>query len=453
MTLVNNVCLLVIVVTTLAGIYIAIQFNGLRRLSEGTEAMSKLAARIRSGSNVFNKTIFRVILIVAVIIAGLIGFIVEPWAGAWFIAAVLFTTISILVGNSVATYTNVRATAAARQSVLDGVGEEEGCARTVNVTIKGSQICGIIVHSSGALGLALVVLISGFAAFFIPEGKLVVPISARLTAYSLGWSLVALFCRVAGGLFTKAADMGADLIGKVFMHFKEDDPRNPAVLADLVGDNVNDIDGNQADLGESFVATPVAVIITAVSMYGGNMDDTAMLSVAVAYPFILILGGLISSIIGLFIASHAKKSKNPGVQLNTSLYIAVAGTMMTSLLGSYFLFGRTGLVPAEFRFGWISLFFSAFAGIGAGVVVGLIAQHFTDLDSVWAKRVAKMAQNGAALCCSEAQAAGFISCFFEILVVMGCSYAASYIITEPFLTTAPWIEAPHNASKEKARPS
>lgn len=431
MTLVNQICVLTIVVVTLAGVYMILQYRGLLKLPEGTAEMSLLAARIRSGSKVFTKKIFSIILIVAAVLCLVMTFAIEHFAGVCFAVGVVLVTIAVLVGMSVATYTNVRATAAAKAAVEDpNVDEEAACARTVNVTIKGSQICGIIVHSASLFGLALVVggsLLFQGTECFQPAGKAgIIPIVARLTAYSLGWSLVAMFSRVAGGIFTKAADMGADLIGKVFMHFDEDDPRNPAVIADQVGDNVNDIEGNQADLGESFTATPVTTIVTAVTMYASK-GNGALLAVAVAYPFILALGGLISSIIGLMYASHARKSKNPGRQINASMHIAVIGTLATSLVGSYYLFGKNNLAPEDFTLGWSSLFWATLAGIAAGVIVGLIAQHYTDLESKWAKKVSLVAKNGPALCCSMSQAAGWISCFFEIAVVATCSYAASVI--------------------------
>ncbi len=432
MNLINNICILTIITVTLAGIYMIVQYRGLLKLSEGTAEMSNLAARIRSGSKVFTKRMFKYVLIAAAVLLIVISFAVERWAGLTFGLGVVFTTISILVGMSVATYTNVRATAAAKAGVEDPNGtEEKALAKTVNVTIKGSQICGIIVHSSSMLGLSLIVigslLFSGIECF-APSGKTnVIPIVARLTSYSLGWSLVAMFSRVAGGIFTKAADIGADLIGKVFMHFDEDDPRNPAVIADQVGDNVNDIEGNQADLGESFTAAPVTTIVTAAVLYGSDLNDTALLSAAVVYPFVLALGGLISSIVGLFYASHVKESKDPGKQLNASMYIAVVGTLASAFVGSYFLFGRTNLAPADFRFGWLSLFVSTLIGIAAGVAVGFIASYYTDINSKWAERVAEMANNGSALCISMAIAGGLISCFFEIAVVAIGVYAASAI--------------------------
>ena len=426
MQILDYVYYAVLGIVAITGLYMFTQYRGVKKMSEGNDKMIDLAARIRSGSKVFTKAMYRRILVAAAVLALIICFFVEHWAGLAFLVGLAMTTVSVLVGMSVATYANVRAAATALKGVEDDLKEEQICARTVNTTVKASQICGLIVHSSSLLGLTLVALFSGKESFYLQEGALIIPIVARLTAYSLGWSIVAMFCRVAGGIFTKAADIGADLIGKVFMHFEEDDPKNPAVLADFVGDNVNDIDGNQADLGESFTATPVTTIVTAVNMYGRASDPT-MLAVAVAYPFILALGGLISSIVGLFYASHAKESKDPGKQINASMYIAASGALLTSLAASYFLFANGGNTPAEFKLGWSSPFWSTVCGIVSGVAIGMIAQHYTDLESRWAKRVSEMAQKGSALCASLSQSAGWISCFAEIAVVALFSYIASLI--------------------------
>lgn len=409
------------------GLYMMSQYIGVKRLSEGTKAMSELAASIRSGSMVFTKGTFRVILIVAAVLAAIISFAIELGAGAAFLLGLTMTTISVIVGMSVATYANVRACATAKKGVEDNLKDSQICARTVNVTIKASQICGIIVQSTSLLGLTIVTMLSQDSPL-IPNAHGIIPLVARLTAYSIGWSIVAMFCRVAGGIFTKAADIGADLIGKVFMHFAEDDPRNPAVKADFVGDNVNDVAANQADLGESFTATPVTTIITAITLYGN--DNPAMLVAAISYPFMLALSGLISAAIGLFYASHAKESDKPEKQINASMYIAAAGTLIASLAISYFVFRKIG-TPADFRFGWLSTFLSTLCGVVSGVSVGLIAEHFTSLEGKWAVSVSEMAKRGSALCASQSQAAGWISCLPEMLVVGIFSYASS-IIAGPY---------------------
>lgn len=429
MYIVDYVCYAALGIVTLIGMYLIYQYRSVVAMSEGTQQMINLAAKIRSGAKVFTRAMYKKIIIAAIILAGIICFFVEHWAGLAFLVGLACTTISVLVGMSVATYANVRAAAVALKGVEDDEDEPIVCARTVNATVKASQICGLIVQSSALLGLSLVVLVSGKDSFYLTENALIIPIVARLTAYSLGWSIVAMFCRVAGGIFTKAADIGADLIGKVFMHFEEDDHRNPAVVADFVGDNVNDIDGNQADLGESFTATPVTTIVTAINMYG-RTSDPAMLALAVAYPFILALGGLVSSLVGLYYASHAKESDDPGKQINASMYIAASGALITSLVASYCLFGK-GITPADFRFGWSSPFWSTICGVIAGVGIGKVAQHYTDLESKWAERVSEIAKSGSALCASLSQAAGWMSCFAEIAIVAILSYAAA-IIAGPY---------------------
>lgn len=421
----TTVSYVTIAVVSMVMVYIAFQYSGLKKLSEGTPQIAALAGRIRNGSKVFIGAIYKRILPVSILIAAIFSLFVETFAGFAFLGGMICTSICVIVGMSAATYANARVAATALQNMKED--KSIASARTVNTTIKGSQICGLIVNASTLLGLALVVLFTGVDANATGHGIITtsptILSSARLTAYSLGWSVVAMFCRVPGGIFTKAADIGADLIGKVFMHFEEDDPRNPAVLADLVGDNVNDIAGNQADLGESYTATPVTAIVTAINMYG-LIADPKLLTATATFPFILAIGGLISSLIGLYKASHTKKSSDPARQLNISLWIAVAGPLITSFVASYLMFGVNDLAPAEFRFGWISLFISVVCGIAAGVGVGLVAQYFTNLKSKWCIEAAEHAKQGASLYVSFTNAAGWVSCFFEVVIVAVLSWCA-----------------------------
>lgn len=412
---------------TVAIVYMILQARGVLAMSEGTEPMAHMAKRIRDGARVFEIEIYQKIAIAAAVIAVLLLLFVDKGASLAFVLGVILTTVAVFVGMSIATYANVRAAAIA----LENVNEEENVAgaRTVGGTAKASQICGISVMTASLMGFTLIALIGGLdpsqeaEAMIKIEGLNFIAPVVRFTAYGLGWSIVAMFCRVAGGIFTKAADIGADLIGKVEFHFKEDDHRNPAVLADLLGDNANDIAGNQADLGESFTATPVTVVATAITMYGVGGDAAFMM--AVAYPFIISIGGLISSIIGLYYTSHVKRSDDPAKQINASMYIAAAGALLTSFLASYFLFKNNA--PAEFHVGWLSPFVSTLCGVVAGVGVGLIALHYTDLHSKWAKRISEVADRGAAIPLSYTQAAGWISCFTEIIVVMVMAYVAEKV--------------------------
>ena len=429
MQMLNYIYCAAFAIIMLTGAYMVSQYRGLVRMSEGRPNMADLAARIRSGSKVFTKAMYRRILVVVAILSIIIFFALERWAGLAFLVASALTSVGVIVGMRVATYANVRSAAIALHSFENGEPEEVRDSKTVTATAKASQICGLIVDTAGILNLILVLFLSFYFEGMDcvrPRESLVIPLVVRLTASSLGWSIVAMFCRVAGGIFTKTGDMAADIVGKIKWHFHEDDPRNPAVLADFVGDNVNDIDGNQADLGESFVATPVTAIVTAVTMFSTMLNSNLMFA-AIAYPLILVLGGLVSSLIGLFYSSHAKNCKSPKTQINISMYIAAGGAMLTSLIAAYCLFGRGGEIPEDFKLGWASLFVATLCGIAAGVIVGLIAQHFTDLESKWAKRVAEAAKEGSALCASMSQAAGWISCFAEVGVVVTFSCVAAAI--------------------------
>ena len=427
MSLLSPIYYVSLIAIAFVAVYIIREYKGVKALSEGPPewGMSELAGRIRKGSQVFIKSIFKVIIPVAIGIAILLSLFVESFSGLAFLAGLVCTSISVIVGMSVGTYTNVRAAATA----LANIDEEENVAttNTVNTTIKGGKICGLIVHASSVFALIIIMMLTGTETIASGRGivstAFVIPVATRITAYSLGWSIVAMFCRVPGGIFTKAADIGADLIGKVVNHFKEDDPKNPAVIADQVGDNVNDIAANEADLGESFTATPVTAIVTAINAYGliGNRN---LLTVTIAFPLIMAVAGLISSLIGLVYASNVKNSKSPKSQLNTSMLIAAGGAVVASFIASLLLFGNASSLPAEFKLGWGSPFVSTVCGIVAGVAIGFIAQHFTDLESKWCIWATEKAKQGSALYASFAQAAGWISCFPEISVVAVLSWVA-----------------------------
>lgn len=422
-----NVCRVTLAVLFAVAIYMIWSYRVVLAMSEGTEKMIALAERIRSGTKTFIKTIYKHIVPVSIVLAFVFCLVIERFAGIYFLLGLVCTTVAVVVGMSIATYTNVRATATALAN--ENQKQSVAVARTVNTTVKGSKICGIAVHASVILGFTLTVITTkvdphAVGSSIIPLSRVtVIPIVARWTAYSLGWSIVAMYCRVAGGIFTKAADIGADLIGKVFMHFKEDDPRNPAVLADLAGDNANDVTANQGDLGESFAATPVTAGVAAVNLFGSN---PALLEAAIAFIIIISVGGLISSIIGLHYASSAKETDNPIKQLNISMWIAVGGTLVTSFVASNLLFSRLAL-PTDFGV-WVSPFIASAIGIICGASVGLLTNRFTDLKSKWVVQISEMAKGGkTGLCVSMSLIVGLISCFWEIAVVAVAAFAAYYI--------------------------
>lgn len=445
--IIRYVCWAAFLVVAVAFCYMYSQYRRVKkyRFEEATSPMQELAAKIRDGAKEFVKTLYKWIIIAGIVLFVVLIIVMGIDVGLLFLLGLTLTAIAELIGMSIATLANVRTAATAyefRDLPLESEVENDPSydekaklenrkanaaanAKINNAAITASQICGIAVMAAGILGFAFIVLITPWSGFFAQPGKTAILIVKRVTGYSLGWSVMAMFARVPGGIFTKAADIGADLIGKVLMHFKEDDARNPAVLADFIGDNVNDIKGNMADLGESFVATPVTAIIAAAVTFG-NPESEAALTAAVAFPFFLMVAGLVGSIVGLFYASHARKSDHPEKQINASLFISAGFAMAGGLVGSVVLF-KGAAIPSVFKYGSATGFICDVLGIASGVIVGFVAKYFTDLKSKMVANISQRAKQGNALAIVEAQVVGWISVPFEVIVVAFASYVAGRI--------------------------
>ena len=334
----SNLWLFIILgVCLLALLFVVYNYIVIKRMPEGTDRMIKMSQIIRDGSNVFIKKEFTTIAIVIAGLAVLFTLFIEKFSGITYILGAAMSSIVCILGMKSATYANVRTANKARESL--NVGE------TVKVALKGGSISGLSVQAFGLLGILLIVLISGVGPQQdtiiggllnkIPgfEGNGLIPIKAlltnssimRITTYSLGCSTVAMFNRVAGGNYTKAADISADILGKIRNDLPEDDSRVPNVIADFIGDNVNDIAGNCSDLLESFVATISASIVLAIAFLGKsgialNITEKFFNS-AIYYPIVVAGGGLLSCIIGLFIVQFRKMGDSPSKELNLATYI------------------------------------------------------------------------------------------------------------------------------------
>ena len=259
-----NVWHLVLCVVILALAYIFFQYARIRKLPEGTDEMQEMAGIIRDGASTFLKTEFRVIAIVVIVAAAVFSLFVEKTSGITFIMGACMSSVVCILGMRSATYANVRTSNRARETL--SIGE------TVKVALGGGSVSGLAVQAFGMLGMVLVLIIwngvdppaagTGFLANLECN-----PTIMRITTYSLGCSIVAMFNRVAGGNYTKAADISSDILAKLRHDMPEDDSRVPNVIADFIGDNVNDIAGNCSDLLESFVATMAAALMIAVTIY------------------------------------------------------------------------------------------------------------------------------------------------------------------------------------------
>ncbi len=400
---------IVLAVVVLALCYVAFNFIRIRKMKEGTDEMIEMAGIIRDGASTFLKTEFKAIAIVVIIVAALFSLFIEKTAGLTLILGACMSSIVCILGMRSATYANVRTSNKALES--RSIGE------TVKVALCGGSISGLSVQALGLFGLLVVLFAWGFegsregAGFITSLGA--DPVVMRITTYSLGCSLVAMFNRVAGGNYTKAADISSDILAKVRNDMPEDDSRVPNVVADFIGDNVNDIAGNCSDLLESFVATISASIILALSLFSGEMFTAAW-----TFPVILAGCGMLSCLLGLAFAAVRKKGDNPSKELNLSTYISAGLTALLGLGAAYFVFGKGTLeLPANFAWGWLTPWACVILGIISGVAIGILTEYYTSADYKPTRRLAEMAPEGEAFIVTKGDAVGSRSCLFPILLI------------------------------------
>ena len=346
MSMLYNVVLFIIV---LALCYVLFSYKKIKGMKEGTQEMAEMALIIRRGANTFMKTEYKTIAIVVIAVALIFSRVVEKTSGLTLILGAIMSSSACIVGMKSATYANVRTSNKARESLSIG--------QTVKVALLGGSISGLSVQAFGMLGLLIILIGWGIDHSSSGSGFLLSlecnASTMRITTYSLGCSLVAMFNRVAGGNYTKAADISSDILAKLRHDLPEDDSRVPNVIADFIGDNVNDIAGNCSDLLESFVATTAAGILIASTVYaGGGFTDSAYSS-AMMYPILLAGGGLLSCLIALIIVNIIKMCDDPSKELDKATYISAGLTLVLGLLSCYMLFSRVEL-SSSFVLGWAS---------------------------------------------------------------------------------------------------
>ncbi|MBQ3109372.1 MAG: sodium-translocating pyrophosphatase [Clostridia bacterium] len=419
---------IILAVIILAIIYVFANYSRIKKMDEGTPEMVEMAATIRSGAVTFLKCEFKTIAIVVAIVAVIFSVFVEPLSGITVILGAGMSSIVCILGMSSATYANVRTANKARTS--RSIGE------TVKVALCGGSISGIAVQGFGMLGLIIILLIwgdklitSGTTTNWI--GVECRPIIMRITTYSLGCSLVAMFNRVAGGNYTKAADISADILAKVRHDMPEDDSRVPNVIADFIGDNVNDIAGNCSDLLESFVATMSASIMIAVTLFTsagatGEAVTEATFQATYTFPIVLAGIGLVSCLLGLIIVSARKMSDNPSKELNLATYISAGLTLVLGLVACLVIFKNVPLY-STFKLGAISPWISSILGIISGVAIGMITEYYTSTSFSPTRKLAHIAEEGEAFVVTKGDAVGSRSCLFPILVIGIALYVSGLI--------------------------
>ena len=430
----------VIVAALLALGYAAFNFIGVKKLDEGTDRMKEIAAAIRVGANAFITYEYKIIAVVVVIIAIAFAaiFTVQYGEFSWetsvcFMIGVIMSASAGWVGMKIATYANVRVSNTARNTKNIG--------STLKVALKGGSVMGLCVGGFALLGLFLVYIIFGFGLNMLDIEALrgAHVFTQCLSCYALGCSIVAMFNRVGGGIYTKAADMGADLVGKTEAHIPEDDPRNPATIADNVGDNVGDVAGLGSDLLESFVGAISSAIILAVSLYLSNVANNLevsdeMLSKMMYFPLVFAAIGLIASILGIAYVLLKKGSDNPHRDLNISTWSAAGITIIGGFVATYLLFNGENadiLKVAGFNIGFISPWIAASLGVVSGVIIGGIAEYYTSYDYKPTQTIAQASKEGAALTITQGLSVGMKSCMYP-LIVLGITTYVSYAVSGMF---------------------
>lgn len=357
----------------------------IRKQPAGNELMQKIAGMIHKGAFVFLRREYQIIAVFIVLLFIVLTYALSLQTAFAFLAGAVCSMVAGLFGMETATRSSVRAC----QGAKDG-----GTPRALSIAFMGGSVMGISVAALGAVGL-------GFYFLFNRD-------PAVISGFAMGASTIALFARVGGGVFTKSADVGADLVGKVEAGIPEDDPRNPGVIADLVGDNVGDTAGMGADLFESYVGSVVAAIAI-----GFTMSDPSKYGVPwlvqgdpriawMSLPIVLIGIGLIASILGIFSMSLLKKV-SPQSALRYSFYISA----ILFIIGAYF--AVTNII------GYVNPFWAVLAGIVAGALIGLESEYYTSGKPV--QEVAKASETGPATTIITGLAVGFESTVLPILTI------------------------------------
>ena len=360
------------VLAILALVFAAAKTSMVSKAEAGTDRMKEIANSISEGAHAFLFAEYKILVIFVAVLCLLIGFFISWKTAICFLVGAAFSVAAGYVGMNVATKANVRTANAARTS---------GMNRALSLAFAGGSVMGMCVVGLGLLGCSVIYAITKDVEI--------------LTGFSLGASSIALFARVGGGIYTKAADVGADLVGKVEAGIPEDDPRNPAVIADNVGDIVGDVAGMGADLFESYVGALVSAL---------TLGVVAFQAEGAIFPLVLAAAGILASIIGCFFVKGDEKA-NPHKALKMGSYVSSAVVVVASLvLGKMF-------------FGGFAQAIAIIAGLIVGLVIGIVTEVYTSGDYKSVKKIAQQSETGAATTIISGLAVGMMSTAVPILLI------------------------------------
>jgi len=410
-----NYLLIAVPAVSLLSLVVAVfKYFWIKKQDEGIDEMKVIAASIKEGAMAFLKKEYSILSVFVVVVAVVLGVVnhntIESHSivAFSFVCGAAFSALAGYVGMKTAVISNVRTTNAARKS-LNGA---------LKIAFNGGSVMGLSVVGFGLTGLSVLLIVylyffnGGLSLSFETETHMILikKILNILAGFSLGASSIALFARVGGGIYTKAADVGADLVGKVEAGIPEDDPRNPAVIADNVGDNVGDVAGMGADLFESYIGALISSMILGVEWSQSSGSSSPVFLALYLSGF-----GVLASIVGTFFV-RVKEGGNPQSALNKGTFIAAA----IMVIGSWFIVGH--LMPAKTMIGEteytsVGLFIAVVLGIVVGTAIGLLTEYYTGSGKKPVVEIARESETGSATNIISGLGVGMRSTFFPVLII------------------------------------
>ncbi len=375
-----------ILIAALGVFYTIFVARDVKRQNPGNDRMQEIAGYIREGAMAFLKREYYILAVFIIIIAIVLGFFINQGTAIAFVVGAFLSALAGNIGMRIATHASVRTTQAAKKNLNSAL----------RVAFKSGSVMGLNVVGLGLLGLLSLILFFGI-------DKSLTNLNLLL-GFSFGASSIALFARVGGGIYTKAADVGADLVGKLEAGIPEDDPRNPATIADNVGDNVGDVAGMGADLYESYVGSIISALLLGAVAFGMK---------GVLYPLVIAGLGIVASVIGTFFVKT-----NDDKKINSALHRGVIVASLIVAIGAYFL--------TRYYFTSLGLFWSILSGLAAGVIIGLLTEYYTSYHYKPTQAISKASLTGAATNIIEGLAVGMKSTGWPVLVLVAGIGVAYY---------------------------
>ena len=389
-------------------------FKTMMKSDEGTPRMKEIAEYVRKGAMAYLKQQYKVVLIVFIILAIVFSFMAyvlnvqNPWVPFAFLTGGLFSGLAGFFGMKTATYASGRTANAARKGLDAGL----------RIAFRSGAVMGLVVVGLGLLDIAIWFVVLN--AFYEGESMALITITTTMLTFGMGASTQALFARVGGGIYTKAADVGADIVGKVEADIPEDDPRNPATIADNVGDNVGDVAGMGADLYESYCGSILSTAALGATAFALNPE---MQLKAVIAPMIIAAVGIFLSLIGIFLVRTKE-----GASMKDLLRSLSLGTNVSAVLIAIATFAILYLLGIE---NWLGVSFSVISGLVAGVIIGQATEYYTSHSYKPTQKIAEAGQTGSATVIIKGIRTGMISTCIPVLTI-GVAIMLSYMFANGF---------------------